>query len=424
MLFLFVLDRVENAASANALLGRRLAAAVAAAGHRVHLLELWDGETPPPPLPDAAPLHTLPFADERLMNELLENGRRDAAATPVPLRLLRLAAHPAAAVAALRQLVLHKPRRTVATQAEIERLDAQYHFDGVLCVCAPYRTAFALEQAKISGKKLLWQLDPYAANRDYNAPGGFAREGRLLDALDAAFITPTAAGDYLPGAPLAAWQGKVHTLGFPCLLPPAAAPAPAQPPQCVFCGSLYPGLREPFFALQLFAALAATDPNAPTLVLAGGGWAAFEQRTAPLRQALGAKLLRPGLLPPTQADALQNSAAVLLSLGNSSDNQLPSKLFGYFATGLPVLHLAAHRNDPALPYLARYPLALVLQQEETGMTDAGQPGTPAALAAAAARLQRWLGEVVGQRLSFAAVQALYPEFTPAQVAQDFLTACG
>ncbi len=143
--------------------------------------------------------HLLAFADERLMNEALENGRKGG--TPVPLRLVRLAAHPAAAVAAFRQLVLKAPRRTVDTKREIERLDAEFHFEAVCAVCAPYRAAFALEGAAISGKKLLWQLDPYASARGYTAPGGFAREGQLLDAMDASFITPQAEPDYADGAP-------------------------------------------------------------------------------------------------------------------------------------------------------------------------------------------------------------------------------
>ena len=161
MRILFVLDRVENPASANAQLACRLAEQLLAQGHEIHLLELWDGENPPPAPPAGASQHTLAFADERLMNHALENGAK--AGSPVPLRLLRLAAHPTAVAAAFRQLVLHAPRRTVDSRREMERLDAEFHFDAVCAVCAPYRTAFALETAQIGGKKLLWQLDPYAS---------------------------------------------------------------------------------------------------------------------------------------------------------------------------------------------------------------------------------------------------------------------
>ncbi|MGG6499014.1 UNVERIFIED_CONTAM: hypothetical protein NY603_39405, partial [Bacteroidetes bacterium 56_B9] len=71
----------------------------------------------------------LAFADERQMIEALEIGQKGG--TPVPLRLARLAAHPAAAAAAFRQLELKQPRRTEASRREIARLDAEFHVDAV-----------------------------------------------------------------------------------------------------------------------------------------------------------------------------------------------------------------------------------------------------------------------------------------------------
>lgn len=403
MRFLLILDRVENPASANALLGRRLAEELLAEGHSVHLLELWDGSTPSPAAPEGALHHTLAFADERLMNAALENGVKGG--TPVPLRLLRLAAHPTAVAAAFRQLVLHAPRRTVDSRRAMEELDRRYHYDAVCAVCAPYRTAFALETARLGGKKLLWQLDPYASNKDYTAPGGFAREGRLLDAVDASFITPQALPDY-EGGPLSPWRHKVHVLGFPVLLPvsPGAAHSGTR---CVFCGSLYPTVREPDFAVALFTALNAPDL---TLTMAGGGWQRFPEQARQAAQVLGERFLCPGPVPPAQAAALEQEADILLSLGNFYDNQMPSKLFSYFGSGKPVLHLAVSESDPTLPYLARYPLALVLHKQ--------QGVTPPVLD----RLRTWLGQVPGQRLPYEQVAALYPEFTPRCVARDFLAA--
>lgn len=158
MRILLVLDRVENPASANALMGFRLAEQLLRRDHTVHILTLWDGLHTPPAPPEGAMQHLLAFADERQMNEALENGQKGG--TPVPLRLARLAAHPAAAAAAFRQLVLKQPRRTVDSRREIERLDAEFHFDAVCAVCAPYRTAFALEAAAIRGKKFCGSWTP------------------------------------------------------------------------------------------------------------------------------------------------------------------------------------------------------------------------------------------------------------------------
>ena len=207
------------------------------------------------------------------------------------------------------------------------------------------------------------------------------------------------------GAPLAPWQEKVHVLGFPTLLPRVIEPVEHDDIQCVFCGSLHPVMREPGFALALFRAL---HDDTVTLTMAGGGWERFAADADETARVLGAKFVRPGLLPPDEAAALENRADVLVSLGNTYDNQMPSKLFGFFATGKPVLHLAVSENDPTLPYLARYPLALVLHRKD-GVT----PGT-------VAKLHSWLHNVQGHALPFAQTARLYPEFTPEKVAEEFL----
>lgn len=87
MRILFILDSVENPTSANVLMAQRLAGVLCAAGHTVHLLELWDGLHPQPELPGCT-VHCLAFADERLMNAALENGR--SGGSPIPVRLARL----------------------------------------------------------------------------------------------------------------------------------------------------------------------------------------------------------------------------------------------------------------------------------------------------------------------------------------------
>ncbi|MGN0976072.1 MAG: hypothetical protein ACI4OL_08705 [Gemmiger sp.] len=403
MNFLFVLDSVEAPHAVNPQLGRRLAGQLAAMGHRVHLLELWDGEMPPPDPPAGVTLHTAAFADERLMNRALENGRRQG--SPVPLRLVRLAGHPTAAAAAFRQLILHRPRRQTEARRRIETLCGQYAFDVVTAVCAPYRAAFALEAARISARKVLWQLDPYSGNREYNAPGGAAREAVLLDAMYASFITAQALPDYDAG-PLAARRGKIHVLEFPCLTRPELLP-PRAPGglRVVFCGNLHPEIRSPAFALELFAAL---DLPGLTLTMAGGGWEPFVRERDAARAAMGDALVLPGPVPPAEARRLLLEADVLLSIGNTVDNQMPSKVFEYIGVGKPVLHLAAIDTDPALPVLRRYPPARILRE-----ADGSTPET-------VAELRRWLRESAGRTLPFSQVEALYPEYTPAAVAEKFL----
>lgn len=401
MKLLFILDGVEFPLAPTPALARNVAALLAEQGHTVHLLELFDGKTPPPAAPGCIQF-PLPFADERAMNQVLEFGRTGG--TPVPLRLARLCLHPAAALAAVRQIGLKKPRRVSAAKKEIERLDAVHHYDAAVAVAAPYAGSFALAEAAFGGKKASWQMDPYAANQDYNAPGAWAKELGLGRALHRIFAAPTAAADFAPGAPLEELAPQMRVLDFPSLVP-QSLPAPPKNVRlrCVFVGSLYPALRTPHFALELFSKL--NDPGVE-LVFVGGGWQNYPADLCkPYQAVLGDRLVITGPLPHKAALAQLAKADVLVSLGNGMDNQVPSKLFEYFAAGKPVLHLAKLPNDPCLPYLAKWPLACVLQETE----GAGE--------AACNTLRAFLQQTGRQRLPFEEAARLYEANTPAAAAR-------
>lgn len=453
MKLLFVLDGVDYPTAANPQLALRAAGALAKAGHTAHLLYLEDGRTPLPPPPEGCRAFRLRFADERRMNEALEHG--NAGGAPVPVRLLRLAARPDAALAAVRMLALHRPRRQAACQKEIERLDAAHRYDAVVAVAAPYHAAFALANAQISGKKAAWLMDPYSQNRELAGPPDpkrLAEEIALYRAMDTVFITRLMLADYAPGGPFAEFGDKAKLLEFPALVPAGRQSAPPQkdtaaagpqaaslpdtpaapdkgagqdaalPPQaaadppgqqkpgrirCVFVGNLYPAIRTPEFALKLFCAL---DDPALSLHFYGGGWEHFapgspvEMAAARARRQLGERFLVCGPLPPDTARQRMNEADVLLSLGNAVANQLPSKVFDYCGAGLPVLHLARRPDDPALGYFARWPLALCVCEQE-GVT-------PALLE----KVRKFLHSAAGRRLPFEAARSLFAENTPEAVA--------
>ena len=215
----------------------------------------------------------------------------------------------------------------------------------ICAVCAPYRAAFALETAQVQAKKAIWQLDPMLPP-DYQAPAATRGAGaaepsgrRLYHPAGRLGITP-------PGAPLAAAAEKVHVLDFPSLVPPAAVPnhATDSKKRCVFCGSLYPGLREPGFALELFRALG--PASGWTLTMAGGAGNTLP-RTLPRPRLYWANSLNSPAPCPPKPPAPCSTGRCSLNLGNAVDNQLPSKLFDYFAAGKPVLHLCVIENDPA-----------------------------------------------------------------------------
>lgn len=363
---LFILDTVEFPLAPNPMLARRVAGVLAKKGHRVHLLELWDGETLPPEQ-EGCERTLLAFSDERIMNRVLENGR--SGGTPVPLRLLKLCVHPAAAVAAVRQLLLKSPHRTAAAKKAIEALCKEHSFDACIAVAAPYSGSIALQQANIGAEKICWQMDPFSASQ---YPGGDPQrkaELALAGAMDGLLIPPALEKDYIQNGFLKGFRTRMRVLDFPSLVPPqgsadesAAFKKPDSRIRCVFVGSLYPNIRTPHYALELFSAL--NDPNTE-LCFVGGGWENYPaDLLEPYKKVLGDRLIVTGPLPKKEADQWLQSADVLVSLGNQNTDQVPSKLFEYFAAGKPVLHLAKIQKDPCLAYFRRWPLALLLGEWE------------------------------------------------------------
>lgn len=401
MKLLLIVDRVDHPYAPNPRLAARVAAELARAGHTLHLLELTDGAGAPLPAPWAERRFALPFADEACMNRCLEYGAPGG--SPTPVRLARLAVHPAAALAAVRALALRRPRRPAAVRRELERLDTAEGYDWVIALAAPFDGALGLSRARLRARKAVWCMDPYAIDHPHDPTP--AREQALYAGLDRVFVTAVMARQLKePGCVLGAFQGKTRVLEFPSLVPPpATAPRPeGEEMDCLFAGSLYPTLRTPHYALALFAAM---DLPAVRLHFVGPGWEHYPADTAAAARAvLGDRLTIEGPVPPAEAAARVGAADVLLHLGNDNTTQVPSKLYESVAAGKPVLALLKRRDDPAREPLARWPLACIVYEDE---------GTGPAVCA---RVAAFLGEKGRARLAWSEAERLFRANTPAAVA--------
>ena len=410
MNLLFLIDQVDYPFAPNPVLARRAAGALADMGHTVHLLELYDGQNLPPDPPAGCRAFLLPFADERRMNDALEHGDKNG--SPVPLRLLRLAAHPTAVAAAVRQILLHHPRRIDACRAMTEQLDGRYHYDAVFSVNAPFPSAQSLRDAKIGGKKLVWMMDPLTGGTASQGPTAEAVEKSLCEKIDRILITAQMAERLDEGSgALAACRRKLQVMEFPCMVPPAAKAPEAgggKRIRCAFVGSLYPVIRTPHYALELFRCM--NDPDLE-LVFVGDGWQHYAASLPDsCRRVMGERLQILGQVPFARAQEEVAKADVLINLGNRENSQLPSKIFEIFSSGKPVLNLAKRPDDVALPYFERYPLACTVLEREG--TDLG----------VCARVRAFLHKNAGRRLPFEQAEELFRANTPAAVAQALLDA--
>ncbi|MBE6732989.1 MAG: glycosyltransferase family 4 protein [Ruminococcaceae bacterium] len=98
---------------------------------------------------------------------------------------------------------------------------------------------------------------------------------------------------------------------------------------------------------------------------------------------------------------------VIVSIGNNSDNEVPSKTFDYLSYGLPIVHFYSNPKDPVLEYMKIYPMAICLYMGDES-TDSNVK-----------KLIDFCSSINKRKLDFKEVEALYPMCTPEFVSKMF-----
>lgn len=76
-----------------------------------------------------------------------------------------------------------------------------------------------------------------------------------------------------------------------------------------------------------------------------------------------------GLKTKSEADEILGSSDILLSIGNKTSSQTPSKIFEYMSMRLPILHLSYVKDDPTINILNEYEGAFVLNLNKYEQKD-------------------------------------------------------
>ena len=74
-------------------------------------------------------------------------------------------------------------------------------------------------------------------------------------------------------------------------------------------------------------------------------------------------------LPFDLCGRIINNADILINISNKTSNQLPSKVFDYISTGLPIVNFYSIQNDVSMRYLNKYPLAINIYEGDKLSTN-------------------------------------------------------
>lgn len=253
--------------------------------------------------------------------------------------------------------------------SQIRKADIDYKLDVVLAFSKPQWTETIV--AKVSSKALkgVFKLDPYIYNEMYKGERIKKRqkkEQKIIDRVDLVFVTDLILNDLIEKN----WNSrstKLRKYQFPGILSNETfvnneeGERSKESIHIYFVGRLFEDIRNPEFVLNLFLNL----HREYILHIVGYGADSIIEK---YRSKLGRRLVLHGALSSTAAHKLMQNADVLLNIGNTIRNQLPSKIFDYINTGRPIINCCKLKDCPSIKYLSKYPLGYSFFEQD-GITE-------------------------------------------------------
>lgn len=129
---------------------------------------------------------------------------------------------------------------------------------------------------------------------------------------------------------------------------------------CVFVGFLYSKIRDSQFMLEIFNRC----QNKDIVFHIVGGSHGKDDNLEKYQGLLGGRLIIHGLRSPQSAINAMMNANILINIGNSVMNQVPSKIFDYISSGKPIINSVKNSHCPTLKYLKEYPYVLNMNEQD------------------------------------------------------------
>lgn len=298
----------------------------------------------------------------------------------------------------------------------LRALCLENEYDWVVSVAYPFTNHLvAARWTPESTRLALYNLDPYWNNGTYPPQLAAARADEEADVYQKAnciFCTP----EQLPDYQIPAFQrvaGKIHPLPYPKLVRPKVQQAcPIQfDPECInllYLGTVYGDIRKPEALFKLFQHAVEIEPRLRLYIVGKKFGADADRYLTEYKAKLGGKLQCYSPIPPEQTMDLLLRADVLVNMGNTVRNQMPSKVVEYISTGKPILNISASETCNTLVVLKRYPLCFQCFSwpEETSVV--------------AKELVNFCQREKGNAIPWSEIEVLYDDLKLDQIARNFL----
>ena len=281
---------------------------------------------------------------------------------------------------------------------------AEKECESLLCFYYPFSPSYDLIVSDIKCKKYVYQLDPWGFHEDISDKVRNRRrknELEVFEKCDAVFTTPILKRQYLGDDAYSKYAKKYVSLNFPNIrkhddLTQNVISFDDDCYNVVFLGIVDDSYRNPDkiirFILESYLNI--------KLYFIGKNNSVTTKKYVDMYPD---KVIMHSPVDGYVADSIMNDKRViLLNIGNTYLNQLPSKVLDYISSGNPVINVVKHSEDCSREVFEKYDNCFEFLEYRDNDIN---------------RFNEFLVKCKGNKISFDRIESLYREYTPVYVAE-------
>lgn len=284
------------------------------------------------------------------------------------MRILKYSVHPKTFMYYIRRKMRDEFSLEKEYQDEIKRVAKNERFDAIVGFMVPNDTLIAIARLNLNIPFIAYKLDPWSTH--YQNIGNIKERELEIEVDKKAsriIVTNLIKADYETYSSEDILR-KLIILEFPNIIRAESKERVEafhdDKIHCVFSGGFYREIRSPQYTLELFKKLQCDNENILFHIIGHD----FGDNVFP--EILPPNVICHGRMSSEEAMKYMQSADILVNVGNTVLNQMPSKILTYISLGKPILNIVKSPRCPTLPYTEKYPLALnVIETPEVKQED-------------------------------------------------------
>ena len=242
----------------------------------------------------------------------------------------------------------------------INKLQKKEHFDWVVAVSGDIIPPLSVLKCKGLKNKCFYQLDPYTTNAmlpKEKAASRLELEKRIHSSFDLVITTKMISDELSSRFELGE---NVVVCNFPNISDrTSVVESKKDELRCVFCGAMY-AARNMDRTLEIMDAVTKFDQSIYFDFYILGDTSAARKAASKNENIC---VFDP--VTPNEIFDVMKKHQALVNIGNVMTNQVPSKIYDYISTGLPIINILCNEDCPTIPVLEKYPLSLNLSPNDT-----------------------------------------------------------